>query len=321
MSAPLLLEPVFHDKIWGGTTLAERYHFSISSQTTGEAWVVSGHANGVELIKNGTYAGMGLAQVWHSHPELFDNKNPERPFPLLVKFLDAHQDLSVQVHPDDAYAGEHHGELGKTESWYIVAAEPGAEIYYGHSAQTEAEFRALVDAGDWDHLLTKVPVKAGDFFYVPAGTLHALGAGTFVLETQQSSDVTYRVYDFDRRDAQTGALRELHLEDAKNVTTVPFKPEQPNQVTVTRPGVAITTLVEAAYFNVFKWGLDGEASFEQTAPYTLATIIEGSASLTVDGVNYSLEAGQPFILPNDVKAWQLKGQAELIVSTPGPASR
>ncbi|GAK30046.1 mannose-6-phosphate isomerase [Weissella oryzae SG25] len=321
MSEPLILEPVFHQKIWGGTTLHDRYNFSLPSEKTGEAWMVSGHQNGVEKIKNGRFAGMSLAQLWRQEPALFENADVDRPFPLLVKLLDAHQDLSVQVHPDDEYAAEHQNELGKTESWYVVDAAPGAEIYYGHKAQTKAEFDQLVDTSNWEQLLQKVPVKAGDFFYVPAGTLHALGAGTFVLETQQSSDVTYRVYDFDRRDVKTGQLRELHLTDAKAVTTVPFQAEKPKQTIKEITGITITTLVTAPYFNVFKWELSGQAILQKEAPYTLVTVIDGSAELVIDGKQYQLTGGTAFVLPADVTDWQLNGQATLIAATPGFAAK
>jgi mannose-6-phosphate isomerase len=321
MAEPLLLQPTLHDKIWGGTALRDVFHMTLPSETTGEAWVVSGHPNGVVTVENGQYAGRSIADLWANEPALFDNTDPAKPFPLLVKILDAHEDLSVQVHPDDAYAGEHAGELGKTESWYVIAAKPGAQIYYGHNAATKAEFVAEVDAGDWDKLLRKVTVQAGDFFYVPAGTLHALGAGVLALETQQSSDVTYRVYDFDRPDAKTGQLRDLHLEDAKAVTTVPFWPEMTEPV-VTQVGDAkVTQLVAANYFNVYKWELDGEAFFEKTAPYTLGTVISGNATLTVDGQSYELQLGASFVLPADVLSWTVVGEATLITSTPGPGSR
>ncbi len=321
MTEPLILQPALHEKMWGGTALRDVFGFDIPSETTGEAWLISGHKNGNVFCENGRFAGKTVAELWREEPQLFGNTNPDKPFPLLVKLLDAHQDLSVQVHPDDDYAGEHADELGKTESWYIVAAEPGAEIYYGHNAQTKAEFDAAVDAGDWDNLLRKVPVKAGDFFYVPAGTLHALGAGVLALETQQSSDVTYRVYDFDRVDAKTGELRELHLADAKNVTTVPFVPEQPERKSAQYAGLNVTTLVEAPYFNVYKWTLDGRATLDARDPYLLGTVIDGELDMTVFGVTYHLKKGKSFILPNDIEAWTLQGDATLIVSTPGPLSK
>lgn len=315
--APLFLRAALHEKIWGGTALRDDYDFKIPSDHTGEAWVISGHPNGPTTVENGPYAGKTLAQLWIEQPELFANHDRNRPFPLLVKILDAKQDLSVQVHPDDTYAAEHAGELGKTESWYVLAAQPGAKIYYGHQAKSQAEFNEALDQGDWAHLFQTVPVKAGDFFYVPAGTLHALGAGVVVLETQQSSDVTYRVYDFDRKDAQ-GHQRDLHLADAKAVTQVPFKPVQSEPKIERLPGMVQTILQRAPYFNVFLWDVDGQAQFSAQAPYTLATVIEGAGSLVVDGQAYPLKKGMSFVLPAPVKEWQLEGQLTLVASTPGP---
>jgi len=322
MTEPLFLQPVLHEKIWGGTALRDVFNLNIPSETTGEAWIVSGHPNGVSPVENEKYAGKTLAEMWQERPDLFDNKDTNRPYPLLVKFLDAHQDLSVQVHPGDEYAAAHNnGELGKTESWYILAADEGAEIYYGHNAQTKEEFDALVDNADWDKLLRKVPVHAGDFFYVPAGTLHALGAGVLALETQQSSDVTYRVYDFDRPDPKTGELRELHLADAKNVTNVPFVPEHPEQEVLQLGSLVKTTLLEAPYFNVYKDEIDGEAFLTKQMPYTQYTVIDGSGVVVINGHEYPLELATSFIMPATVAEWVFKGKMTLIASTPGPKSR
>ena len=213
MSEPLFLQSVMQEKIWGGTHLRDVFGYDIPSDHVGEYWAISAHPNGVSTIKNGRYAGQTLDVLYAEHRELFGNRQ-EPVFPLLTKILDANDWLSVQVHPDDAYGLEHEGELGKTECWYIIAAEPGAEIIYGHNAKSKEELRQQIESKDWENLLTKVPVKAGDFFYVPSGTMHAIGAGIMVLETQQSSDTTYRVYDFDRKDDQ-GNLRELHLDFEK----------------------------------------------------------------------------------------------------------
>ncbi|MDR3191380.1 MAG: mannose-6-phosphate isomerase, class I [Lactobacillaceae bacterium] len=322
MAEPIFLKPVLHEKMWGGTAIREQFGFDLPSETTGEAWIVSGHPNGVSPIETEKYASMTLAQLWQARPDLFDNNDPERPYPLLVKFLDANKDLSVQVHPGDAYAAEHNnGELGKTESWYILAATPDAQIYFGHNAKTKAEFNEMVDNGEWDKLLRKEPVKAGDFYYVPAGTLHALGAGVLAIETQQSSDVTYRVYDFDRPDPETGVLRELHLEDAKNVTTIPFTPAAPEQSVVTMGALKKTTLVAAPYFSVFKVEVNGDAYFTKQAPYTQATVISGSGSITIERKEYPLALGQSFIIPAHAAEWQISGDLTIISSTPGPLSR
>lgn len=320
MAEPLILKADVHEKMWGGTSLRDLFGFEIPSDHTGEAWVVSGHPNGPTIVENGVYAGQTLVEVWQAHPELFKNADASCPFPLLVKILDAHADLSVQVHPDDTYAAEHANELGKTESWYILDATPDAEIYYGHTAKTQAEFDAMVDAGDWDDLLQTVPAHKGDFFYVPSGTLHALGAGVVALEIQQSSDTTYRVYDFDRVEATTGQKRRLDLEDSKAVTEVPFKPVPTTPKELELGDVTQTTLVESAYFNVNDYALDGHAELTPTAPYSLVTMVSGQMTLTVDDENYHIEKGMSFVLPADVKQYQVVGKGQFVIGTPGPKS-
>jgi len=203
---PIFLTPVFQERIWGGTKLAERFGYDIPSSQTGECWAVSAHPHGQTVVARGPFQGMTLGQLWEERRDLFGNFPSDR-FPLLTKILDANADLSVQVHPDDDYAKTNEGgELGKTECWYIIDCKPGAQLIYGHYAQTKEELRAMMEAGEWDRLLRKVPIHPGDFFYVPSGTIHALCEGTLVLETQQSSDTTYRVYDYDRVDSQGGSV-------------------------------------------------------------------------------------------------------------------
>ena len=289
------------------------FGYDIPSDHVGEYWAISAHPNGVSTIKNGRYAGQTLDVLYAEHRELFGNRQ-EPVFPLLTKILDANDWLSVQVHPDDVYGLEHEGELGKTECWYIIAAEPGAEIIYGHNAKSKEELRQQIESKDWENLLTKVPVKAGDFFYVPSGTMHAIGAGIMVLETQQSSDTTYRVYDFDRKDDQ-GNLRELHLEKSIDVLNI-GEPANSRPVTTKVDDLKSTLLVASDFFAVYKWEISGKADFEKTADYSLFSVLDGQGSLKVDGQDYDIAEGSHFILPSDVETWQIKGELELIVSHP-----
>ena len=313
MSEPLFLQSVMQEKSWGGTHLRDVFGYEIPSDHVGEYWAISAHPNGVSTVKNGRYAGQTLDVLYAEHRELFGNRQ-EPIFPLLTKILDANDWLSVQVHPDDAYGLEHEGELGKTECWYIIAAEPGAEIIYGHNAKSKEELRQQIESKDWENLLTKVPVKAGDFFYVPSGTMHAIGAGIMVLETQQSSDTTYRVYDFDRKDDQ-GNLRELHLEKSIDVLTI-GEPANSRPVTTKVDDLKSTLLVASDFFAVYKWEISGKADFEKTADYSLFSVLDGQGSLKVDGQDYDIAKGSHFILPSDVQAWEIKGNLELIVSHP-----
>ena len=314
MSEPLFLQSVMQEKIWGGTKLRDEFGYEIPSDKVGEYWAISAHPHGVSTIKNGRFAGQGLDKVYAEHRELFGNSN-EPVFPLLTKILDANDWLSVQVHPDDHYAMEHEGELGKTECWYVIAADEGAEIIYGHSAQSREELRQQIEKKEWEKLLTKVPVKAGDFFYVPSGTMHAIGSGILILETQQSSDTTYRVYDFDRKDAQ-GNLRELHLEKSIDVLNI-GAPANSRPVTVKADDLQSTLLVASDFFAVYKWEVSGKVAIEKTVPYSLVSVLAGQGMLTVDEKAYPIVKGDHFILPSDVEAWTFEGQdLEMIVSHP-----
>lgn len=313
MAEPFFLESCMHDKIWGGTKLRDIFNYDIPTETTGEYWAISAHPNGVSTISNGQFAGQKLDQVYAENPAYFGNPK-EKVFPLLTKILDANDWLSVQVHPDDAYGMEHEGELGKTECWYIISAEPGSEIIYGHNAQSKEELKTLIEAGDWDNLLTKVPVEAGDFFFVPSGTMHAIGKGIMILETQQSSDTTYRVYDFDRKDAD-GNLRDLHLKQSIDVLNL-GEPENSTPATIVVDHLVSTCLVSNPFFTVYKWVTDGLVEMKQTAPYFLVSVLEGQGRLAVGSEAYDVKKGMHFILPNDVKAWTFEGQLEMIVSYP-----
>lgn len=314
-NAPIFLQPVLQERIWGGQKLQQLYQYELPSAQTGEAWVISAHPNGPSIIRNGPLEGKTLADAWEKHGELF-NKNQDNveAYPLLVKVLDANDDLSVQVHPDDRFAREEEGEpYGKTECWYVLEAEPGAELVLGHHAKTKAELEDMIDEGEWNNLLQYIPVKAGDFVYVPSGTIHAIGKGIVILETQQSSDITYRVYDYDRTDAK-GNTRELHLDRAKQVTTVPHKTPELTKQKEQDEGFLSTKLVEEKYFTVYHWKLDGQVQRKLDVDFLQCSVIAGKAEITIQGETFPVEKGEHFILPNGVTDYQISGKAEWIVS-------
>ncbi|MGM9903236.1 mannose-6-phosphate isomerase, class I [Enterococcus sp. 10A9_DIV0425] len=315
MQEPMFLKPVFQEKIWGGSRLRTVFGFDIPNDKIGEDWAISAHPHGVSVVENGSFKGWKLDELWKEHKELFGH--PTEPvFPLLIKILDAEDELSVQVHPDDTYGMKHEGELGKTECWYIIDAEPGAEIIYGHHAKTREELAEMIKAGRWDDLLKKVPVKKGDFFYVPSGTIHAIGKGIMILETQQSSDTTYRVYDYDRKDDQ-GNTRELHIQQSIDVTTVPAKTPELQIKEIRKGNSSIVTYLETEFFNVYEWDIKGITSFKKQAPYTLMTVIDGAGDLVVDGTSYPLERGTSAIIPDGVNEWMIQGEVSIIASEPG----
>lgn len=194
----LFMEPVMKEVLWGGTKLRDTFHYDIPSDHTGECWGVSAHPNGDCKVLKGSYKDLYLSELWEKHKELFGNVEGER-FPLLTKIIDAEKDLSIQVHPDDSYANEHEqGASGKTECWYILDCDEGANIVIGHNAEDKMMVEHMIRENEWSNFIRTIPIKKGDFFQINPGTVHAIKGGTLLLETQQNSDITYRVYDYDR---------------------------------------------------------------------------------------------------------------------------
>lgn len=309
---PLFFAPVFKERIWGGENLT-KYGYQIPSNKTGECWAFSAHPTGQSLVENGELTGCTLGEIWTNHSHLFGNVKGDR-FPLLTKILDANQDLSVQVHPDDVYAQIHeNGELGKTECWYIIDCLEGAELIYGHYATSKQEFIQMIEAGQWDHLLRRVAIKPGDFFFVPSGTIHAICKGTITLETQQNSDTNYRVYDYGRLD-KNGNLRELQIKKFIDVTTIPFKNIVVRPSIVTISDLEVTTFVECDYFTVYKWDLRGYVQLEQKEPFLLVSVIDGAGILIMEHVEYPFKKGDHFLLPFEFGKYTLSGWAKMIVS-------
>lgn len=211
----LKLQPVLKDYIWGGTKLKEQYGKQTTLPKVAESWELSFCQGNESLVAEGEHCGRPISQVaQHLLGKQFDI------FPVLVKLIDAAQDLSVQVHPSDQYALQHEGQLGKTEMWHILQAEEGAYIYLGlNQDATKQQLRTAIQNKTITQLLNKVPVKAGETYFVESGTLHAIGGGVTLIEIQQNSTLTYRVYDYDRRDAD-GKARQLHVEKALEVVNL-----------------------------------------------------------------------------------------------------
>lgn len=289
----LFLSTEFKYRLWGGTRLEQIYNQKLPFDKTGEAWCISAHPNGPSKILNGSHQGKTLTELYKTNRELFGHITNEE-FPLLIKIIDANDDLSVQVHPDDLLAKKYQS-LGKTECWYILDASEDAYIVFGHKALTKDEFIDYVNAGKWDELLHKVPVKKGDFFYIPAGILHALGKGILVLETQQSSDITYRLYDYDRIDIN-GTKRELHLEAGIEATLIPSPTSNTNPHSFKVDQNQITRLIESSFFTVDKWELTEQMTFTNPL-FKLITFVEGLG--TING--YPYKKGDSCIVTSNTK--------------------
>lgn len=315
MKEPIFFEPVFQERIWGGTALKNIFGYQIPSKKTGECWAISGHANGVSTVKNGKFRGKPLDKLWIEAPELFGDQKSEK-FPLLVKILDANADLSIQVHPDDEYAQQYEkGEYGKTECWYVLDCHENAEIVLGHSAKTKDELIQLIQTNEWDKLIKRVPISRGDFIYVPSGTIHALCKGTLILEIQQNSDTTYRFYDYDRQDHK-GKKRELHLKKAIEVVSIPHE-EPIIQFSVNKKGKnRFITFIESEHFTVNKWEITKSIQMPTNKSFLMVSIIDGKGALKIKNNQYELNKGDHFILPAGMNHYWLDGEFEAIVSHP-----
>ena len=309
MNQPLLrLAPVFQEKIWGGERLQTVFHYPIPSNRTGECWAISGHPSGDCPIQNQEFAGETLGSLWKHRPDLFGNL-PGDSFPLLVKIIDAKEDLSIQVHPDDSYAAVHeNGARGKTECWYVLDCDPGATIVIGHNAQTREEMRQMVEQRRWKELIREIPIHQGDFFQINPGCLHAIKGGTLILETQQSSDVTYRFYDYGR--LENGRPRPLHIEQSLAVTQAPFHPCEPEQETVRQGDAVVTRLIACPCYTVYHVSLDGRWERDWDKPFVNISITGGQGAL--DGV--PVRAGDHLLLPAGYGPAVLEGRLELVCS-------
>ena len=309
----LFLKPIFKEAVWGGNRLKDQFGYEIPSDHTGECWAISAHENGDCEVAEGEYKGQRLSVLWAEHPELFGNEDGclgDR-FPLLIKIIDAKDDLSIQVHPDDAYAAANeNGSLGKTECWYILDCEPDTSIVIGHHAKDKEELKQMVEQGNYSQLIRQIPVHKGDFFQINPGCVHAIKGGTLILETQQSSDITYRVYDYDR--LQNGKPRQLHVEQSIDVIEAPFKTADIDTFTEEIPGAVHTHFVTCKFYSVDKYDIDGVFTLDAKKYYTNVSVIAGEG--TVNGI--PVKKGTHFIIPANFNGCRFEGKLSVICSNP-----
>lgn len=304
----LFLEPVLKEMIWGGNRLSTDFNYNIPSEHTGECWAISAHANGDCVVKNGTYEGRSLSDLWNNEKQLFGNAIGNT-FPLLIKIIDAKEDLSIQVHPDDEYAKKNeNGSLGKTECWYILDCDQDATIVVGHNASSKDELINMIEEEKWNDLIKVRPIKKGDFFQITPGTVHAIKGGTLILETQQSSDITYRLYDYGR--LQNGQPRELHIDKSIDVITCPFQEVKPLRELSKVQDSTIERLIQCEFYEVKKIDVRGSLSLTTTGPFTIFSVIEGEGLID----NTSIKKGNHFILPFGYGDYTLKGNMSIITS-------
>jgi mannose-6-phosphate isomerase len=311
---PLQFAPIFKERIWGGEKLKTILNKSISSKITGESWELSTVAGDVSVVSNGIFKGKSLNDLIASYPEyLLGVKVIERfgkEFPLLFKYLDAREDLSIQVHPNDALAKERHNSFGKTEMWYVLQADKDSNLIVGFKEDSNAlEYVENLEKKTLLNLLDEVKVNVGDVFFLETGTVHAIGSGLVIAEIQQTSDITYRLYDFDRVDA-AGNQRELHIDlalDAINYKkTDAYKKydKKSNQSNV---------MVACPYFTTNFIPLSGAIAVEKDgSSFTVYMCVDGTVVLKYDQVTYSYKKGDTILIPAALNSFTLEGNASLL---------
>ena len=292
------LTPVFKDYIWGGNKLKEEYGKSCSLTPLAESWELSLHPDGEAKTEDGMPLSLAM-----SNADMGKNVTRHPMFPVLTKFIDAKQDLSVQVHPSDEYALKNENSLGKTEMWYIVDCEDGAGIYLGMKRDvTRDEFETAINEKKLTELLNFIEVKKGECFFIPAGTIHAIGKGCLIYEIQQNSNITYRVYDYGRKD-KNGNERELHVEKAKAVVNLnKYEP------TVFDGDV----LGKCEYFTAKHYAVNGGRLLSTSdETFHAVTAIDGFGE--INGVSF--KKGDTVFIPANYGKYEIKGKAEVIVTS------
>lgn len=300
------LQPVLKDYLWGGMKLGPLFGRDNGGKKMSESWEVSVHPDGESLCEGGTFA-----DYLRAHPTAVDKEGSD--FPVLIKYIDAAQNLSVQVHPDDAFARREENDNGKTEMWYIVQADAGAGIYCGFRRDTgREEFLRRVADGTVEELLNFIPVKAGDCYLIKAGTVHAIGAGCVICEVQQSSNVTYRVYDYNRLGAD-GKPRQLHVEKAVRVINfAKFRDETGSGAPEQVAGGTLRRLTACSYFSCRELALDGKYTECNDRSFTAVNVLSGEGR--ADGTPF--RAGDSFFVPCG-EAFSLEGNARIILTCEG----
>ena len=303
----LKLKPACKAYVWGGHRLVDDFNVEYDGEILAEAWALSCHPDGASTIINGEFGGRTLSEYIDANGRevLGENCRRFRDFPLLIKLIDAKKNLSIQVHPSNAYALEHEGQFGKTEMWYIVDAEPGSFIYYGFKREiSREEFSARIEQNNLLEVLNAVEVQRGDVILIESGTLHAIGAGIVVAEIQQNSNVTYRVYDY-------GSARELHIEKALAVT---------NRVPIVRKGSAYPHIADCDYFTVDKLTLDGQLTYRTQGrvdhkSFLSILILDGHGTLSNQTEAIEYRKGDSFFMAAGAGDWQLEGKCDALLTT------
>lgn len=316
----LMLKPAINTALWGGRKLIDEFGFETEHEKASEAWLLSCHEKGLSIVTNGKYAGKTFNEVFETEGKaILGKNNADKPgFPVLIKIIDACDKLSIQVHPDDDYAWKYENENGKTEAWYVVAAEPDAELIYGVDGEiTKEEFEASINNNTLAEKLKHVPVKAGDVVFIPSGMIHAIGKGILIAEVQQSSNTTYRIYDYGRLDDK-GKPRELHIKQACDVSVlkgedVDFTPEGKTEK---KEDAEVTYLTGCDYFRMTDIRLTGTCTFTAgDDSFVALTVLSGSGTITGADKTYELKKGSSVFIPASFGEYKIEGTGLDILET------
>lgn len=307
------LKPAYKDYIWGGNKLKEEYNKKYDGNSLAESWELSCHVDGSSIIAEGEYEGKTLNEYieWEGKKKLGRNCAKFKDFPILIKFIDAKDNLSIQVHPDDEYAQQNEGQYGKTEMWYIVSCEEGAYLYYGFKEEIDKqELAKRIQENTLLEVLNKVPVKKGDVFFIEAGTIHAIGKGIVVAEIQQNSNITYRVYDYGRVN-EDGKQRNLNIEKALEVT---------NTNPIFRSESFAPHLGVCKYFTVDKLVLDGKFMEKVSGKvnedsFLHILVLEGTGKIQNHHQSVNFSKGDSIFVTASTGEYEIIGKCEVLLTT------
>ncbi len=317
---PFLLKPIGKDYLWGGQRLNDIFSKNIEMNPLAETWECSAHPDGRSTVASGEFEGMTLKAMLDEHPEYLGTHCPNG-LPILIKLIDARKNLSVQVHPDDAYAKEHEdGSLGKTEMWYVLDAVNDAKLVYGFYRDVDKEtVRRSIADGTIEKHLQKVPIKKDDVFFIPAGQVHAIGAGALVAEIQESSNITYRMYDYNRVD-KNGKQRPLHIEKALDVANLngSAEPRRMMRTLKYQNGWAIELLCRCKYFQVWRMVVNTQRSRQMaefktgSESFQVLLCTEGCGTLMCGAEQLNFFRGDCIFIPADTEGIRIHGKAQLL---------
>lgn len=309
-------KPLLKQTLWGGNKIIAFKHLDLQMEHVGESWEVSGIKGCESVVAGGPDEGKGLNQLVHEQKGLLVGKeNYERfgdEFPLLIKFIDAHQNLSIQVHPDDETARRHGKGHGKTEMWYVLKSASGAQLYNGLRQHITPEtYKQMVEDGTITNALAHYTVHEGDVFFIPAGRIHSIGAGAFVAEIQQTSDVTYRIYDFKRKD-KNGNYRELHTKEAAESINYTVLPNYRTEYQLSQNEG--TQVVTCPYFTTAVYDLNEPMTldYSELDSFVILIAVKGSGTLSADGKTIPFQMGDTVLLPATTKDVKVEGTVKFL---------